>query len=122
MPANCSSDVQAVIRNINYIFAAGNQTAIQEILELFGMEALWPYLDDFEDASKVFVFIYSKLFLKSVYPVRSDIQDWGSDLFDQFCDALEVKNGVIAGANGWGYQHALNAWANWWTTFYYEYG
>ena len=30
--------------------------------------------------------------------------------FFQFCDALEVKNGVSATAQGWGLDHALAAW------------
>jgi hypothetical protein len=30
--------------------------------------------------------------------------------FYQFCDALEVKNGVSAPAKGWGLAHAVQAW------------
>ena len=34
--------------------------------------------------------------------------------FYQFCDALEVKNGVSAPASGWGLDHALQAWGSYW--------
>ena len=40
-------------------------------------------------------------------------------MFFQFCDALEVKDGQVAGANGWGLEHALNAWGAYWKDTYY---
>lgn len=52
--------------------------------------------------------------------VKSPIYKWQdlqpsagphSEFFD-FCDALEVKDGVSASARGWGLDHALAAWAN----------
>lgn len=43
----------------------------------------------------------------------------GATFFD-FCDALEVKNGVSAGPNGWGVDHALAAWGKFWNTTYYS--
>ena len=43
-------------------------------------------------------------------------------MFDAFCDALEVKNGTIAGPGGFGVQHALVAWASFWIDVYYNYG
>ena len=42
-------------------------------------------------------------------------------MFYQFCDALEVKDGVSAPASGWGLQHAIQAWGNFWNTTYYAY-
>lgn len=45
--------------------------------------------------------------------------DGGSDqLFFQFCDALEVKDGVNASAEGWGLDYALQAWGSWWQDVY----
>lgn len=38
--------------------------------------------------------------------------------FFQFCDALEVKDGVSAPATGWGLDHALEAWGSYWTSTY----
>lgn len=39
--------------------------------------------------------------------------------FFEFCDALEVKNGVSAGHRGWGLHHALKAWGAYWKSTYY---
>lgn len=58
--------------------------------------------------------------------VRNNLWDWqslspssGGGTFFEFCDALEVKNGVSAGPRGWGLQHALQAWGKYWTETYY---
>ena len=40
--------------------------------------------------------------------------------FYQFCNALEVKNGVNAPASGWGLDYALQAWGSYWTSTYYK--
>ena len=37
------------------------------------------------------------------------------------CDALEVKDGVNAGPNGWGLENAIYSWGNSWNTTYYNY-
>jgi hypothetical protein len=42
--------------------------------------------------------------------------------FYSFCDALEVKDGVQAPENGWGGEHAVNAWGSYWRDFYFEQG
>ncbi|OBZ67049.1 putative serine protease K12H4.7 [Grifola frondosa] len=60
--------------------------------------------------------------------LRNNLWDWQSlqpysgpsALFFKFCDALEVKNGVSAGPDGWGVEHALQAWGSYWTNTYYE--
>jgi hypothetical protein len=46
---------------------------------------------------------------QSLQPTSTDNQ------FYKFCDALEVKNGANAPAKGWGPDHALQAWGNFWT-------
>jgi hypothetical protein len=38
--------------------------------------------------------------------------------FFNFCDALEVKNGISAPASGWGVDHALTAWGTYWRNTY----
>ena len=43
-------------------------------------------------------------------------------MFFQFCDALEVKDGVNAGPDGWGLENAIYSWGNFWNTTYYNYG
>ena len=60
--------------------------------------------------------------------VRNNLWDWQSlqpdsgpgQQFFNFCDALEVKNGAVAPAGGWGLDHALTAWGNYWTSTYYS--
>ena len=42
-------------------------------------------------------------------------------MFFQFCDALEVKDGVSAGPDGWGLDNAIMAWGNFWNTTYYTF-
>jgi hypothetical protein len=56
--------------------------------------------------------------------VRNQLWTWqelsphsGGAIFFDFCDALEVKNGISAGPNGWGLDHALDAWGNY-ETYY----
>jgi hypothetical protein len=56
--------------------------------------------------------------------VRNQLWNWqelspGSDaaIFFDFCDALEVKNGTSAGPNGWGLDHALDAWGHYETNY-----
>ena len=38
----------------------------------------------------------------------------------EFCDALEVDNGKVAPATGWGLEHALEAWGNFWKKTFYR--
>ncbi|KAJ3985743.1 serine carboxypeptidase S28-domain-containing protein [Lentinula detonsa] len=108
MPANCSADVEAVIEHITEVFEGGNTTAIQEIKDTFGVGSV-QHLDD-------------------VAGVRSNLWDW-QDMqpttgpgaaFYNFCDALEVKNGTVASAGGWGLDYALAAWGAYWRSSYLE--
>ena len=63
-----------------------------------------------------------------IFLVRNNLWDWqelspntgpGAAFFE-FCDALEVKNGVSAPAAGWGLDHALTAWGTYWNSSYLE--
>ncbi|KAJ6616277.1 peptidase S28 [Mycena sp. CBHHK59/15] len=107
MPANCSADVEAVIAHIDQVFTGKDQKSIQSIKSSFGMGDV-THLDDVAGA------------------LRNNLWDWqglslsagpGTQFFD-FCDALEVKDGVIAPATGWGLDHALAAWSSYWKTTY----
>ncbi|KAG2039995.1 serine carboxypeptidase S28-domain-containing protein [Suillus americanus] len=59
---------------------------------------------------------------------QSNLGDWQSmspddgpgSMFYQFCDALEVKDGVNAGPGGWGLENAINSWGKFWNTTYYS--
>ncbi|KAJ7603739.1 serine carboxypeptidase S28-domain-containing protein [Roridomyces roridus] len=107
MAANCSADIKAVVSHIDKVFTGTNQTAIQEIKESFGMGDM-THLDDVAGS------------------LRENLWDWqglslsggAGGIFFQFCDALEVKNGVNAPASGWGVDHALSAWSLFWTEKY----
>ena len=41
-------------------------------------------------------------------------------IFYDVCDALEVKDGVSAPLNGWGMEHAIEAWGTFWKQRYYD--
>ncbi|KAJ6551802.1 serine carboxypeptidase S28-domain-containing protein [Mycena capillaripes] len=107
MPANCSADIERVISHIDQVFTGSDKKAIQAIKDSFGMGDV-THLDDVAGS------------------LRNNLWDWqglslsigpGAQFFD-FCDALEVKNGVNAPAGGWGLDHALSAWSSYWTTTY----
>ncbi|KAJ7724875.1 serine carboxypeptidase S28-domain-containing protein [Mycena metata] len=109
MPANCSADIEAVIAHIDQVFTGSNQKAIQAIKNSFGMGDM-THLDDVAGS------------------LRNNLWDWqglslsdgpGAQFFN-FCDALEVKNGVNAPAAGWGLDHALAAWSSYWSTTYLD--
>jgi len=108
MPQNCSADVQAVISHVDETFTKGSPAEIQALKDNWGLGVM-THLDDVAGS------------------LRNNLWDWqslsptsgpGAQFFD-FCDALEVKNGVSAGANGWGLDHALTAWGAYWNSTYY---
>ncbi|KAG2749898.1 hypothetical protein P692DRAFT_201788590 [Suillus brevipes Sb2] len=110
MPQNCSSDVQAVIAYLDKMYAANDTAGIQTLQEAFALGAL-DHVGDFATA------------------LQYNLWDWQSldpdvgpgSLFYQFCDALEVKDGVNAGPGGWGLDNAIKSWGNFWNTTYYNY-
>ncbi|TFL04530.1 serine carboxypeptidase S28-domain-containing protein [Pterulicium gracile] len=107
MPRNCSSDVQAVIAHVDKVFASKDNAAISALKANWGMEKV-THLDDVAGA------------------LRNNLWDWQSlqptsgnnTAFRQFCDALEVKDGVSASAEGWGLKHAVEAWGAHWRNGY----
>ncbi|KAF8914245.1 serine carboxypeptidase S28-domain-containing protein [Gymnopilus junonius] len=107
MPKNCSADVEAVISFVDKTFSGKNAAAILTLKENWGLGAV-THLDDVAGA------------------LRNNLWDWqslqptsgpGATFFD-FCDALEVKNGQIAPASGFGLEHALQAWGSFWKNGY----
>ncbi|KAF9535131.1 serine carboxypeptidase S28-domain-containing protein [Crepidotus variabilis] len=107
MPRNCSADVQKTIQHIDTVLMGENQTAIQEVKNIFGLTNV-THLDDVAGS------------------LRNNLWDWQSlsvtsgpnTTFTRFCDALEVKNGQVSGPDGWGVDHALPAWGKFWTDGY----
>ncbi|KIK60910.1 hypothetical protein GYMLUDRAFT_73702 [Collybiopsis luxurians FD-317 M1] len=106
MPQNCSADIEAVIAHIDQVFTSNDTTAIQALKDNWGLGEI-THLDD-------------------VAAFRSNLRDWEflqpnqgpGTLFYQFCDALEVKDGVNAPATGWGADHAITAWGSFWNSTY----
>ncbi|KAL5529968.1 hypothetical protein ACEPAF_6225 [Sanghuangporus sanghuang] len=108
MPSNCSADVQAVIAHIDQVFTRGSKSEIAKLKANWDLGAV-SHLDDVAGA------------------LRNNLWDWQSlsptsgpgATFFEFCDALEVKDGVSAGSKGWGLDHALTAWGRFWNETYY---
>ncbi|KAF9031816.1 peptidase S28 [Hymenopellis radicata] len=108
MPANCSADVAAVIAHVDKTFSGSNKTAINALKDVFSLGEM-THLDDVAGA------------------LRNNLWDWQSmqtntgpgAQFYNFCDALEVKDGEVAPAEGWGLENALTAWGTYWKEVYY---
>ncbi|TFY55380.1 hypothetical protein EVG20_g9338 [Dentipellis fragilis] len=107
MPKNCSADVEAVIQHWDAVYASGNTSAFNALKDQYGMSDV-VHPDDVTGA------------------LRNNLWDWQSlspttghnQLFWQFCDALEVKDGKSANASGWGVDHALAAWGTYFKNTY----
>ncbi|KAF8552214.1 hypothetical protein OG21DRAFT_1465999 [Imleria badia] len=110
MPKNCSSDVQAVIAYLDQIYAENNTAAIQSLKEAFGLGSL-SHIDDFAAALQNNLFDWRYL--------QPDVGPGA--MFFEFCDALEIKDGVSAPATGWGLENAIRSWGSFWNNTYYTY-
>ncbi|KAF4600111.1 hypothetical protein EYR40_007217 [Pleurotus pulmonarius] len=107
MPRNCSADIQAVIAHVDEVFGGDNTTAIDELKANFGMSGV-KHVKDVAGA------------------LRNNLWDWQAlqitsgpnTAFRRFCDALEVKDGESAPESGWGLEHALKAWGDYWKDGY----
>ncbi|KIK48997.1 hypothetical protein CY34DRAFT_429501 [Suillus luteus UH-Slu-Lm8-n1] len=109
MPQNCSFDVQAVIAYLDQMYAANDTAGIKTLQESFALGAL-DHVGDFATALQ-----YNLWDWQSLVPGA-----YAGTWFYQFCDALEVKNGVNAGPDGWGLDNAIESWGNFWNTTYYN--
>ncbi|KAF9044514.1 hypothetical protein BDZ89DRAFT_1058999 [Hymenopellis radicata] len=106
MPANCSSDFQAVISHVDEVFSSDDDLAIQALKETFGMGNV-TYVDDVANRLSQPMGLWQEL-----QPASGPNQP-----FYEFCDLLEVwevdgKN-TSAPENGWGLDHALEAFGSW---------
>ncbi|KIY73984.1 peptidase S28 [Cylindrobasidium torrendii FP15055 ss-10] len=109
MPSNCSADVAAVIAHVDEVFSGNDTAAIDGLKANWGLGGL-THLDDVAGA------------------LRNNLWDWQSlnpvsppnATFYKFCNALETKDGEVSGEEGWGLDHALNAWGTFWNESYYE--
>lgn len=110
MPANCSADVQAIVGYFDDIVAKNDTSAIDALKATFNMTAL-THLDDVGGALSDPLGSWQDL------QPNSELSD---NAFFEFCDALEVKDGENAPPQGWGLEHALQAYGSWWTNTYYQ--
>lgn len=125
MPKNCSADVEAVITHVDTVLTTGSKSQISQLKDLFGLSAL-THVDDVASACKHLPPTWHQSLTPPLHAVRNNLWDWQSlspstgpnGTFYQFCDALEVKNGISASASGWGVDHSLNAWAKFWNNGY----
>ncbi|KAF8699317.1 Serine protease S28, partial [Rhizoctonia solani] len=108
MPKNCSADVQKVVNYVDATFTFGKRSEIQALKETLGMGNL-SHVDDVAGALRNPLWYW-----QSLQPGQSD------QSFYEFCDALEVKDGVSAGPSGWGLDHALTAYGNYMKTYISE--
>ncbi|GJE96313.1 serine carboxypeptidase S28-domain-containing protein [Phanerochaete sordida] len=107
MPKNCSADVEAVIAHVDKVFTSGTKAEIDALKANWGMQDL-THLDDVAGSLR-----------NNLWDWQSLSPDTGSEgQFFQFCDALEVKNGTVAPASGFGLEHALTAWGSYWNSTY----
>ncbi|KDQ20234.1 hypothetical protein BOTBODRAFT_142776 [Botryobasidium botryosum FD-172 SS1] len=98
MPRNCSADVQRVVSHMDLTFTTGSPSEIDAFKAQLGLSNV-THLDD------VATFLSYPLALwQFLDPTSGPDND-----FFKFCDALEVKNGVSAPADGWGLEYALEA-------------
>ncbi|KAF9023118.1 peptidase S28 [Hymenopellis radicata] len=102
MPANCSSDFQALISHVDEVFSSDDDLAIQALKENFGMGNV-THVDD----------------VAKQIGLWQDLQQYEgpNQPFYEFCDYLEVcevdgKN-TSAPESGWGLDHALEAFGSW---------
>ncbi|ESK97155.1 hypothetical protein Moror_6376 [Moniliophthora roreri MCA 2997] len=108
MPQNCSADVQRVIAFVDESFASGDQARISAVKANFGLQDLL-HADDVVGALRNPIWDWQML-----QPYASD-----RSFFD-FCDALEVKDGVNAPSSGWGLTYAYEAMGRYFRTFYLD--
>lgn len=126
MPPNCSADIQAVIAHVDYVFTSGKQPQIDSVKANFGLQNL-THLDDVAGARESCLHSSSKFekyncsrVVRRILPSWQELSpNMGTEGgFFKFCDALEVQNGTIAPASGFGLTHALTAWGNFWKNGY----
>jgi len=98
MPANCSADVQQVIEYIDSKGIYGTESEKQLLKSKFGMPNVTHY-DDFASTLRNQLWAW-----QSISPAG------GREEFNDFCNALEVKDGVAAEPSGWGLEHTLDTW------------
>ncbi|KAJ7454756.1 peptidase S28 [Mycena latifolia] len=101
-PQNCSTDMKAVITHWDSVMSHGTKAQQLELMSVFGFQNVTHSVDA---ASALQLAPWS---WQSLGPAVGAHQE-----FFDFCDTLEVKDGVAAGPGGWGLEYALAQWGAW---------
>ncbi|KAJ8474948.1 hypothetical protein ONZ51_g6894 [Trametes cubensis] len=104
---NCTADIEAVVNYMDGVLTSGNASAIKSLKDSFGLGAV-EHNDDF-------AWIFANV-PQSWQSYALSIP--GGPMFE-FCDAMEVKDGKVSGPNGWGLDHALAAWIDYYNSTYF---
>ncbi|KAJ6630993.1 serine carboxypeptidase S28-domain-containing protein [Mycena sp. CBHHK59/15] len=101
-PHNCSTDMKAVITHWDSVMSHGTKQEQLELKSVFGFQNVTHSVDA---ASALQIAPWS---WQSLGPTVGAHQE-----FFDFCDTLEVKDGVAAGPEGQGLEYALAQWGAW---------
>ncbi|KAJ7841314.1 peptidase S28 [Mycena olivaceomarginata] len=101
-PQNCSTDMKAVITHWDSVMTHGTKAQQHDLLSIFGLQNVTHTVDA---ASALQLAPWS---WQSTGPAEGAHQE-----FFDFCDTLEVKDGVSAGPKGYGLDYALQQWGAW---------
>ncbi|KAJ7039614.1 peptidase S28 [Mycena alexandri] len=101
-PKNCSTDMKAVITHWDNVMSHGTKAQQLELLSVFGLQNV-THTADAASALQIAPWSWQDL-----EPAAGAHQE-----FFDFCDTLEVKDGVAAGAQGQGLEFALAEWGAW---------
>ncbi|KAJ6551701.1 serine carboxypeptidase S28-domain-containing protein [Mycena capillaripes] len=93
-PQDCSADMKEVVTHWDSVMGFGTKEQQHELLSLFGLQNV----THTPDAGAA---------------LAEAPWSWESQEFFDFCDALEVKDGVAAGDQGQGLEYALAQWGAW---------
>ncbi|KAK7032840.1 serine carboxypeptidase S28-domain-containing protein [Favolaschia claudopus] len=101
-PANCSADMKRVITHWDSVMTLGTKQQKHDLLSIFGLQNV-THIADASSALQLAPWSW-----QSLGPAVGAHQE-----FFDFCDTLEVKDGVAAGAKGYGLDYALKQWGSW---------
>ncbi|KAJ7510412.1 peptidase S28 [Mycena galericulata] len=101
-PQNCSTDMKAVITHWDAVMSIGAIEQQLELMAVFGLQNVTHSVD------AAYALQLAPFSWQDLAPAAGA----GQEFFD-FCDTLEVKDGVSAGPDGYGLEYALAQWGTW---------
>ncbi|KAJ6548488.1 serine carboxypeptidase S28-domain-containing protein [Mycena capillaripes] len=101
-PQNCTADMKAVITHWDSVMQGGTVAEQRALMSIFGLQNV-THIQDASSALQVAPWDWQAL-----APAAG-----AGQAFFNFCDALEVKEGISAGPEGQGLDYALQQWGAW---------